>query len=228
MLLDFGQTATPERVDDAIRAKFARKEKIAGFGHRVYHTEDPRATHLRQMSRELGKRAGNTAWYEMSERIEALVKGEKKLNANVGLLLGVHLLHARHPDRSLHADLRRQPHVRLDRAHPRAVRQQPPDPPARRLHRPGVPAALRSARSTLIGPSARKRCGAEQTRPLRGVRHKPLVTVGADLGRPGWWQRLGRPGGDRVSTGNPRRCNSCRSPTAIAAQFSACPFVFDS
>ena len=83
MLLDFGQTATAERVEDAIRAKFARKEKIPGFGHRVYHTEDPRATHLRQMSRELGKRAGNTAWYDMSERIEALVKSEKKLNANV-------------------------------------------------------------------------------------------------------------------------------------------------
>ena len=83
MLLNFGQTATPDRIDEAIRAMFARKEKIPGFGHRVYHTEDPRATHLRQMSRELGKRAGNTAWYDMSERIEALVKSEKKLNANV-------------------------------------------------------------------------------------------------------------------------------------------------
>src|SRR5690349_10457593 len=51
MLLEFGQNASPERVDDAIRAKFARKEKIPGFGHRVYRTEDPRATHLRQMSR---------------------------------------------------------------------------------------------------------------------------------------------------------------------------------
>jgi len=83
MLLDFGQNAAAERIDDAIRAKFARKEKIPGFGHRVYHTEDPRATHLRQMSRELGKRAGNTAWYDMSQRIEALVKTEKKLNPNV-------------------------------------------------------------------------------------------------------------------------------------------------
>jgi len=83
MLLDFGQTATADRVDEAIRAKLARKEKIPGFGHRVYRTEDPRATHLRQMSRELGKRAGNTAWFDMSERIEALVKSEKKLNANV-------------------------------------------------------------------------------------------------------------------------------------------------
>jgi citrate synthase len=83
MLLDFGQNASPERVDEAIRAKFARKEKIPGFGHRVYHTEDPRATHLRQMSRDLGQRAGQPIWFEMSERIEALVKSEKKLNANV-------------------------------------------------------------------------------------------------------------------------------------------------
>jgi citrate synthase len=83
MLLDFGQNAAAERIDDAIRAKFARKEKIPGFGHRVYHTEDPRATHLRQMSLELGKRAGNTAWYDMSQRIETLVKTEKKLNPNV-------------------------------------------------------------------------------------------------------------------------------------------------
>ncbi|MEQ1758708.1 MAG: citrate synthase [Vicinamibacterales bacterium] len=83
MLLELGQNATGERIDDVIRGKFARKEKIPGFGHRVYHTEDPRATHLRQMSKELGKRAGVTAWYDMSERIEALVKSEKKLNPNV-------------------------------------------------------------------------------------------------------------------------------------------------
>src|SRR6186713_334891 len=83
MLLELGQDATAERVDTVIRAKLARKEKIPGFGHRVYTTEDPRATHLRQMSRDLGKRAGNTAWFDMSQRIEALVKAEKKLNPNV-------------------------------------------------------------------------------------------------------------------------------------------------
>ena len=83
MLLELGTTATPGRVDEVIRGKLARKEKIPGFGHRVYRTEDPRATHLRRMSRDLGKRAGVTAWYDMSERIEALVKGEKKLNPNV-------------------------------------------------------------------------------------------------------------------------------------------------
>ena len=83
LLLEIGQNASGDRVEDAIRARLARKEKIPGFGHRVYHTEDPRATHLRQMSRDLGVRSSNTSWFEMSQRIEALVKAEKKLNANV-------------------------------------------------------------------------------------------------------------------------------------------------
>jgi citrate synthase len=83
LLIEIGPEASPERVDEAIRSKLAKKIKIPGFGHRVYHTEDPRATHLRQMSKELGERAGNTRWFDMSQRIEALVKGEKKLNANV-------------------------------------------------------------------------------------------------------------------------------------------------
>ena len=83
MLLDIGADSPVERAEEAIRAKLARKEKIPGFGYRVYHTEDPRATHLRQMSRDLGQRAGQPVWFEMSQRIEALMKAEKKLNANV-------------------------------------------------------------------------------------------------------------------------------------------------
>jgi citrate synthase len=83
MLIEIGQDAPAERIDAYVKGKFARKEKISGFGHRVYHTEDPRATHLRQMSKELGQKAGNTRWFEMSERIEALVKAEKKLYPNV-------------------------------------------------------------------------------------------------------------------------------------------------
>ena len=83
MLIEIGQDAPADRIDAFVKGKFARKEKISGFGHRVYHTEDPRATHLRQMSKELGQKAGNTRWFEMSERIEALVKAEKKLHPNV-------------------------------------------------------------------------------------------------------------------------------------------------
>jgi citrate synthase len=83
LLIEIGETATPERIDDAVRSKLARKVKIPGFGHRVYRTEDPRATHLRRMSKELGERAGNTRWFEMSQRIEQVVRGEKTLYANV-------------------------------------------------------------------------------------------------------------------------------------------------
>jgi citrate synthase len=83
MLLEIGPEAGVDKAVDVVRAKLARKEKIPGFGHRVYHTEDPRATHLRQMSRDLGKRTGQPIWYDMSERIEAFIKAEKKLYANV-------------------------------------------------------------------------------------------------------------------------------------------------
>jgi citrate synthase len=83
MLLEIGDQATPARVEEVVKAKLAKKEKIPGFGHRVYRTEDPRATHLRRMSRELGERAGSTRWFEISQQIEAVVKAEKKLNANV-------------------------------------------------------------------------------------------------------------------------------------------------
>lgn len=83
MLLEIGPEAGPDRAEEVVRAKLARKEKIPGFGHRVYRTEDPRATHLRRMSKELGEQAGQRAWYEMSARIEAVVKAERRLNPNV-------------------------------------------------------------------------------------------------------------------------------------------------
>jgi citrate synthase len=73
----------PAKVEQAVRDIFARKEKIAGFGHRVYRTEDPRATHLRKMSREACEREGQAKWYQMSAQIEEMVRTEKKLNANV-------------------------------------------------------------------------------------------------------------------------------------------------
>jgi citrate synthase len=66
-----------------VRNLLAQKKKIPGFGHRVYHTEDPRATHLRAMSRDLCQSSSQPQWYEMSEKIEKFVKAEKKLNANV-------------------------------------------------------------------------------------------------------------------------------------------------
>ncbi len=66
-----------------VKGLLSQKKKVFGFGHRVYHTEDPRATHLRQMSEQLSRDSGNTKWYDMSRQIEKFVKEEKKLNANV-------------------------------------------------------------------------------------------------------------------------------------------------
>jgi citrate synthase len=66
-----------------VRQMLAQKKKISGFGHRVYHTEDPRATHLRRMSEDLCNSSGQPKWFEMSRKIEQFVKAEKNLNANV-------------------------------------------------------------------------------------------------------------------------------------------------
>jgi len=68
---------------DYVKGMLSQKKKVPGFGHRVYHTEDPRATHLRKMSSDLGKSSGQNKWFEMSCKIEEFVKAEKKLNANV-------------------------------------------------------------------------------------------------------------------------------------------------
>jgi citrate synthase len=66
-----------------VRNKLSNKEKVAGFGHRVYRTEDPRATHLRALSEEIGKRTGNVDLYLASKEVESFIKQTKKLNANV-------------------------------------------------------------------------------------------------------------------------------------------------
>ena len=72
-----------DRIEGFLREAFARKKKIMGFGHAVYRTEDPRATHLRRMSERLGAESGQPLFYEMSRRIEEVVRKEKGLNPNV-------------------------------------------------------------------------------------------------------------------------------------------------
>ena len=67
----------------AVKGTLARKVKIPGFGHRVYRTEDPRATHLRVLSEELGKRTGQEKLYRLSKRMEETVREIKKLDPNV-------------------------------------------------------------------------------------------------------------------------------------------------
>ncbi|HZT30961.1 MAG TPA: citrate synthase [Bryobacteraceae bacterium] len=77
------EVGNEEAAVSKVRNTLAKKVKIPGFGHRVYRTEDPRATHLRVLSEELGKRTGHVKLYEISRSMEEEVKAEKKLNPNV-------------------------------------------------------------------------------------------------------------------------------------------------
>jgi citrate synthase len=80
MLLEIGDL---DRVESFVKDALTKKRKIMGFGHAVYRTEDPRATHLRQFSKEMGERKGNTKWYDMTAKLEEIMKREKGLLPNV-------------------------------------------------------------------------------------------------------------------------------------------------
>lgn len=75
--------AEPANAEGYVRDLLARKEKVMGFGHRVYKTEDPRAAILRRWCRDLGKQTGQTKWAEMSETIERIMLQEKNIHCNV-------------------------------------------------------------------------------------------------------------------------------------------------
>jgi citrate synthase len=80
MLLDI---ASMERVTEYVDRALEEKRKIMGFGHRVYRTEDPRATHLRRMAEELSRDAGDSRWFELSRAVEILMLERKGLYSNV-------------------------------------------------------------------------------------------------------------------------------------------------
>ncbi len=80
MLLEIGSL---DRVESFVRQALANKRKIMGWGHAVYRTDDPRATHLRKLSKEMGERKGDTRWYEMTAKVEEVMKREKGLLPNV-------------------------------------------------------------------------------------------------------------------------------------------------
>jgi citrate synthase len=66
-----------------VEDKLARKERIMGFGHRVYKTLDPRAAILREMVEELSDETGSRKWYEIGSTIMKKMESEKKLYPNV-------------------------------------------------------------------------------------------------------------------------------------------------
>ena len=74
---------TKENALALVKERIATKQKIAGFGHRVYKTLDPRASHLAKLSKEIGERTGHVDLYEMSKAMQDYIKETKNLNANV-------------------------------------------------------------------------------------------------------------------------------------------------
>ena len=85
MLLEIGDVS---KADAWVENALKNKVKIAGFGHRVYKTEDPRATVLRKRAEELGKKTGKTTWYDISRKVELKMfewaqKEGKKIYPNV-------------------------------------------------------------------------------------------------------------------------------------------------
>ncbi|HTF57545.1 MAG TPA: citrate/2-methylcitrate synthase [Planctomycetota bacterium] len=73
----------PARAETYVRDALSRKVKLPGFGHRVYRTEDPRATVLRRWSERLGKHVGDSKWYEISREVERVVRQNTKVYPNV-------------------------------------------------------------------------------------------------------------------------------------------------
>ncbi|MBV8163926.1 MAG: citrate synthase [Candidatus Eremiobacteraeota bacterium] len=79
------EIGTPDAIEGWVAAKLAKHEKIMGFGHAVYKTNDPRALDLKRIAKEAGERAGSTKWVDMTERMEKAVWDQRKLYANVDL-----------------------------------------------------------------------------------------------------------------------------------------------
>ena len=188
MQLLYAVDASGEDPVEHVRAMLDAKQKISGFGHRVYTTEDPRATHLRQMSHDLGQDA-DPKWYAMSPPDRAVRRREQEAQCQRRFLLRVHLHHAWHRHRPFHAHLRAQPYRGMVRPRPRAARRQPPHSPARRLHRTGVPGAvcaagaarIRTFRCKFAHPQ-RATCNLFRSRRQKSVHpqvfhHLPIVIV---------------------------------------------------
>jgi citrate synthase len=79
------EIATPDRAESWIKERLACKEKIMGFGHRVYKSGDSRVPMMRELSRDLGRRFGREHWVTICERLEAVMDREKHLCANLDL-----------------------------------------------------------------------------------------------------------------------------------------------
>ncbi|MCI0681566.1 MAG: citrate synthase [Gemmataceae bacterium] len=94
-------TGGPDKAEAWIRAAIARKEKVMGFGHRVYKTGDVRAKVLKEFARQATTRAGLSQWEDAAEIIERILASEKNLYPNLDWPAG-RLYHAMGLETSLY------------------------------------------------------------------------------------------------------------------------------
>lgn len=90
---------TPDEAERGVMELLARKEKVMGFGHRVYRTEDPRSTVIQEWAKRLSREVGDTRLYPVAERIEAVLRREKKLFPNLDFYSAIAFHHLGLPTR---------------------------------------------------------------------------------------------------------------------------------
>ena len=167
-----------ENAEKWIRDALARKEKIMGFGHRVYKDGDPRAVYLKELCDELAKETGNEDLEATADVIQRDHLGREEAAAEPRLAVRPAVPLHGPADRAVHAAVRAQPRGRLECPHHRAARQQPADPPAGPVHRPG--AAALGAAGGAVDPLSR--LSWPVSRPSRiGDRRSPMATFGRQL-----------------------------------------------
>src|SRR5438128_12213168 len=79
------EIGTPDRAEAWLQEKLATREKLMGFGHRVYKTGDSRVPIMREIGRDLGRRTGKEQWVPICEELERVMEREKQLYCNVDL-----------------------------------------------------------------------------------------------------------------------------------------------
>ena len=139
-----------DRVESYLKDAFAAKRKIMGFGHAVYKTEDPRATHLRKLSRTLGDEKGRAALVRPVGEDRGVREAREGALRERGLLLGLALPRAGPAHRPVHAGVRRVARLRLDRARAGADREQQAYPARERVRR-AQQRAVRAGRCPGLG-----------------------------------------------------------------------------
>ena len=99
----FTDIGSVEAAEGYIDRALAEKRRVPGFGHRVYRTRDPRATHLDPMAKRIAERRGDTRWYDIGVEVERLMKekmaqkGRTDISANVDYYAAILLYHLGFP-----------------------------------------------------------------------------------------------------------------------------------